>query len=132
MKVLSKYKQLIVGSGIAVVILLGGVLLLSSLARQQEAQIRQTASSSTQRTDYVSYTAQKDTTALAQLKRVASGVITKSSSFGEYVQSIGTLKGGDGGKYWSFYVNGKMASVGAGSYVAKGGEKIEWKFEKIQ
>ena len=132
MKVLNKYKQLIIVSVIAAAVLVGGVLVLTNLARKQETQVRQTASASTARSDYVSYTASKGTTALAQLKQVARGVVTKTSSFGEYVQSIGEYKGGDDGKYWTFYVDGKMASTGAGTYVAKGGEKIEWKFEKLQ
>ena len=132
MKVLNKYKQLIVGSVVAVVILLGGVTLLTSLSRQQENQIRQTAAVGSERKEYIAYTAQKGKTALAQLKQVSRNVTTKTSSFGEYVESIGKLKGGDGGKYWTFYVDGKMASAGAGAYVAKGGEKIEWKFEKTQ
>ena len=82
--------------------------------------------------DVVSYTGEKDKTALVQLKTVASGVVTKSSSYGEYVDAIGSLKGGQDGKYWSFYIDGKMASVGGDAYVSKGGEKIEWKFEKAQ
>jgi hypothetical protein len=82
--------------------------------------------------DVVSYTGEKDKTALVQLKAVASGVVTKSSSYGEYVDAIGSLKGGQDGKYWSFYIDGKMASVGGDAYVSKGGEKIEWKFEKAQ
>lgn len=132
MKVLSKYKQLILGLAVAAIVMVGGVLLLTGLARQQEPQSRQSAAVSDRRAGYVSYTGQKDKTALAQLKETVSGVVTKSSDYGEYVQSIGEDIGGVDDKYWSFYVNGKMASVGAGSYVAKGGEKIEWKFEKAQ
>lgn len=82
--------------------------------------------------DSVSYTGKKGVTALVQLKETADGVVTKSSSYGDYVDGIGERKGGTDGKYWSFYVDGKMASVGAGAYVSKGGEKIEWKFEKVQ
>ena len=33
-------------------------------------------------------------------------------------------------EYWAFYINGKMAEVGAGSYQLKDGDKIEWKIEK--
>ena len=132
MKVLNKYKRLIAGSVIAVVILLGGVLLLTNLSRQQENTIRQTASVSTEQPGYIAYTAKKGKTALAQLKQASHGVVTKTSSFGEYVESISKLKGGADGKYWTFYVDGKMASTGAGTYVTKGGEKIEWKFEKAQ
>jgi hypothetical protein len=82
--------------------------------------------------DNVSYVGQKGVTALAQLKDVAEGVVTKSSSYGDYVNAIGERTSGSDGKYWTFYVDGKLASVGAGAYTAKGGEKIEWKFEKLQ
>lgn len=80
----------------------------------------------------ISYTGNKGETALAQLKRVAPNVITKQSSYGEYVDSIDGLASGTDGKYWSFYVNGSLATEGAGAYIANGGEKIEWKFEKLQ
>ena len=85
-----------------------------------------------QQGDYISYVGKKDSTALAQLKEQTEGVTTKPSSFGEYVDSIGAYRGGQDGKYWRFYVDGKMASVGASTYVSKGGETIEWKFEKVQ
>ncbi len=32
-------------------------------------------------------------------------------------------------KYWAFYVNGKLADVGAGSYKLQNGDKIVWKIE---
>lgn len=89
------------------------------------------ASKHTALTD-VNYISNKGETALAQLKRIAPNVITKESSYGEYVDSIDGLKGGDEGKYWSFYIDGSLATEGAGAYISKGGEKIEWKFEKLQ
>lgn len=81
---------------------------------------------------YVTYTAIEGKTSLAQLKETASGVGTKTTEYGEYVDSIGALVGGTDGNYWSFYIDGEMASVGAGSYIQKGGEKIEWKFQNLQ
>ena len=32
-------------------------------------------------------------------------------------------------EFWAFYVNGKQAQVGAGSYVIKNNDTIEWKIE---
>lgn len=32
-------------------------------------------------------------------------------------------------EFWAFYVNGKQAEAGAGSYLLKPQEKIEWKIE---
>jgi hypothetical protein len=45
------------------------------------------------------------------------------------VDSINGTTSGTGGKYWSFYVNGQQASIGAGAYTTKTGDKIEWKFQ---
>jgi hypothetical protein len=82
--------------------------------------------------DTITYSGIKGKTALTQLKETTANVVTKSSSYGDYVDSIGNLIGGTDSKYWSFYVDGKLASVGASAYTSIGGEKIEWKFEKLQ
>jgi len=78
---------------------------------------------------YVTYEGQAGKTALALLKEKNSTVVTKDSNYGPYVDSINGIAGGTGGKYWAFYVNGKLASVGADAYETKAGDKIEWKFE---
>lgn len=79
----------------------------------------------------ISYVAKPGVTSLQQLKDAVKDVTTKASQYGEYVDAIDGHKGGDEGKYWSFYINGKMSDVGAGSYVQKGGEQIVWKFQKL-
>jgi len=79
----------------------------------------------------ISYTAKSGISSLAQLKQEAKGVVTVQSSYGEYVDTIGSHKGGTDGKYWSFYIDGKLSDVGAGTYIQKGGEKIVWKFQKL-
>src|SRR5690606_2087024 len=76
----------------------------------------------------VKYDGQEGKTALELLKENAD-VVTETASFGEFVDSINGVKGGDGGKYWIFYVNGEVAQVGAGEYKTKDGDKIEWRFE---
>jgi hypothetical protein len=78
--------------------------------------------------DYILYAGEDGKTALEILKQKAD-VLTKDSDYGEYVDSINGLQGGTGGKYWTFYVNGQMAQVGAGTYQTKNGDRIEWKFE---
>lgn len=77
----------------------------------------------------ISYSGVDGKNALDLLK-VNHKVDVKTSSFGDYVQGIDGVEG-DAGHFWSFYVNGSMASVGAGAYVSKSTDKIEWKFEKI-
>jgi hypothetical protein len=75
----------------------------------------------------LSYHGQTGQTALALLKRHAT-VQTKQYSFGDLVTSIDGTKGA-GPKYWTFYVNGKEASVGAGSYSTKNADTISWKLQ---
>ena len=80
-------------------------------------------------TTYVKYQGVEGQTALELLKKYAD-VKTKHYSFGDLVISInGTA--GNGPKYWSFYVNGKLSDVGAGSYVAKSTDNIEWKLQAL-
>jgi hypothetical protein len=52
------------------------------------------------------------------------------AGLGEFVTQIGSMKGGDGGKNWRYYVNGVMPQVGVSFYRIKNGDIIEWKFEK--
>lgn len=115
---------LVVAVGIGVAVLMNQPVPPAAPAVVAEKKVPQSS--------VISYEGKKGQTALAQLKKATGGVVTKASSYGEYVDTIGDLKGGKDGKYWTFYVDGKMASVGAGSYVSKGGEKIQWKFEKAQ
>ncbi|KKP66699.1 MAG: hypothetical protein UR68_C0005G0008 [Candidatus Roizmanbacteria bacterium GW2011_GWA2_35_19] len=58
-------------------------------------------------------------------------VTTKGEGVNAYVISINGIEAKTENKeFWSFYVNGKMAEVGAGSYIIREGDKIEWKIEK--
>lgn len=80
---------------------------------------------------YVAYKGQEDQTALALLKASHKVETKVYSGIGEYVSAIdGTM--GDSSHFWAFYVNSKQATVGAGSYVTKPGDSIEWKFEAIK
>ena len=80
-----------------------------------------------QKTESISYRGEDGKTALELLKTNATAV-TKTSSIGEYVTSINGNDGG-GKKYWLFFVDGKESSLGAGAYVTKSGENIEWKLQ---
>jgi hypothetical protein len=78
-------------------------------------------------TTYIKYNGQNGQNALALLKKHAT-VTVKHYSFGDQVVSInGTA--GSGPKYWSFYINSKMADIGAGNYITKNSDKIEWKLQ---
>lgn len=77
-----------------------------------------------------SYQVKENTTALALLK-TSHQVETKDyGSLGEMVVSIdGVAARVD--QFWAFYVNGKLANVGAGSYILKNNDKIEWKLNSV-
>ncbi len=75
----------------------------------------------------LTYHGQTGQNALSLLKKHAD-VQTKHYSFGDMVVGInGTT--GSGPKYWTFYINGKMADVGAGSYTTKADDIISWKLQ---
>lgn len=78
--------------------------------------------------DTVRFTAEANRTVLDQLAAHAA-IETKDSTYGVYVDTINGKQGGTDGKYWTFYVDGQMAQVGAAEYVTQGGEVIEWRFE---
>jgi hypothetical protein len=73
---------------------------------------------------------EKGKTALDLLKKYAK-IETKGEGSNAFVISIDGKKAlSEKREYWAFYLNGKLAPVGAGSYQLKDGDKIEWKIEK--
>lgn len=97
-------------------------------ASDQPAQQSSSQQQVAEQSDVISYKGVTDKTALELLKEIAH-VETKDSSYGVYVDAINGIKGGTDGKYWTFYVNGSMATSGADAYQTKDGEVIEWKFQ---
>lgn len=81
--------------------------------------------------EHVSYRGQEGKNALDLLKASHKVDVKTYSGLGEFVDGIDGVKS-DTQHFWSFYVNGKQATVGAGSYTTKTSELIEWKFEKIK
>ncbi len=51
--------------------------------------------------------------------------------YGAYVTAIIGIEQGDG-YYWTYYVNGEYASVGASNYKIKENDEIEFKIEKFE
>lgn len=70
---------------------------------------------------------EKGENALSLLKEKHE-VQTKQYSFGDMVEAVDGVKGGDG-RYWIYYVNGETAKVGASDYKLKEGDKILWRLE---
>jgi hypothetical protein len=59
-------------------------------------------------------------------------VVTKTyKDFGDMVVSIDG-RAADNNHFWSFYLNGHQAQVGAGAYQTKASDHISWKLEAIQ
>lgn len=87
----------------------------------------QTVTNAQHQLTQLSYEGQGGQNALTLLKKHAR-VQTKHYSFGDMVVSINGVQG-NGPKYWTFYINGKMASVGAGTYVTKSADRLAWKLQ---
>jgi hypothetical protein len=80
----------------------------------------------------ISYNGVDGKTALELLKDSYPVETKDYSGMGEFVTSIDGVKAEDNKNFWAFYVDGQMASEGAGAYTTKNGEKIEWHLEEIQ
>jgi hypothetical protein len=79
----------------------------------------------------ISYQGVAGKTALELLKS-SHNVVTKTSSYGEYVESIDGIQGGTEARYWIVYVDGQMASVGAAELTTQDNQSIEWRFETAE
>jgi len=67
-------------------------------------------------------------------KAQAGGKITfvaKQYGFGTLIEELNGLKNSDSGKNWMYYLNDQGATVGVESLIVKGGDKVEFKFEKF-
>lgn len=133
MKTRTNYTKIIAGILLFAAIVVGGWIALSGLipttgisSEQSQPAAKPAAA---KRETSITFTAVDGKTVLAQLKAKAN-VTTKQSDFGTLVESINGLKNGTDGKYWLFYIDGKMAPKGADALVTGGGEVVEWKFEK--
>lgn len=77
-----------------------------------------------------SYQGEQGKTALELLKAKYKVETKEFTGVGEYVTSINGVVA-DSKHFWSFYVNGQPAQVGAGQYQSKSTDQIEWKLEEI-
>lgn len=79
----------------------------------------------------LAYRGQEGKTALEILKAVAN-VETSGEGQMAFVVSINGYKPDTTKEFWAFYVNNKMAEVGAGSYKTKADDVIKWQLEEIK
>ncbi len=74
---------------------------------------------------------EKGKTALDLLNKTAQ-VKMKGTGKNAFITEINGVAADEKKKeYWAFYINGKLGDVGAGSYILKEGDKIEWKKESF-
>ena len=77
--------------------------------------------------DYFSYKGKDGKNALTLLKEKT----TVEEAGKGFVSSIaGRAADKNKHEYWAFYINGKLASVGASDYSTKDSDAIEWRIEK--
>lgn len=124
-KSLNKQLKTIVIAVVAILAIAGGVV-GAVIANSPAHKVSSTLNAQHQLSD-IKYNGQNGQNALDLLKKHAD-VTLKHYSFGDLVTSINGVAG-NGPKYWTFYLNGKMAQVGAESYTTKSSDKIEWKLQ---
>jgi hypothetical protein len=78
----------------------------------------------------VIYKGQDGVTALALLEKNAK-IVTSGTGDMAFVATINSVTADPNSEYWQFSVDGKSASVGAGSYITKNNESISWKLVKL-
>ncbi len=74
----------------------------------------------------VIYNGKVGETALVLLEKNAS-IVTSGTGEMTFVTTINGVTANPKNQYWSFNVNGKAASVGAGSYITNDSDTITWK-----
>ena len=111
---------------IAVVVIVAGVGAGVDVHNRASGYV-QTVTNAQHKITQISYNGQTGVDAYVLLRKHAT-VQAKHYSFGYLVKSIDGVAG-NGPKYWTFYVNGKVASVGASSYITKNSDRVTWKLQ---
>lgn len=78
----------------------------------------------------ISYKGKTNTTALSLLEKNAE-IKTSGSGKNAFVTTINGVTANPKNQYWAFYINGKSATVGAGSYITKDSDTIIWKLSSF-
>jgi len=107
----------------------GGYLYQSNIIDANKAQqTRQEAQDKTTATkkNGITYMGKNGVSALKLLEQNAK-IVTSGKGEMAFVTTINDVKANSKNEYWQFNVDGKSATVGAGSYITKNGEVILWK-----
>ena len=79
----------------------------------------------------IKYQGVEGQTALELLKTSHNVETKEFSGVGEFVVSIDGITPNQQTHFWAFYINGAQAQVGAGTYITKFTDVIEWKLEIV-
>jgi hypothetical protein len=123
---------LVVGVVLALGVLGGGAVAMMNRPAAKTGTVAQAsvtpAATPTPKSTGLTYQGVDGKTALELLKAKDPKVVTKGEGANAYVTTVNGYTASDTKKeYWSFLVNGKMSEVGAGSYITKSTDQIEWK-----
>lgn len=107
----------------------GGAPALQQAQRDAKPAAQRAKADASPRRDLrrIEYAGKDGETALELLEDNGYDVTTEQSSLGDYVTAIGDVQA-TRTKYWSYYVDGKMPNLGAGSYTTKDGKRVEWRY----
>jgi hypothetical protein len=112
-----------------IIFILTWMIAIAGCAQRPPVKTPKTATESTTQAQsertLIAYEGEDGKTALEILKARAR-VRTSTSQMGELVEEINGVNNGNG-YYLIYYINGAKAKVGAGNYITKNGDKIEWK-----
>jgi hypothetical protein len=120
-----KYTITMLGVIVALTIAVGGGLTAIHADASQGTHATQMAHRTV-----ISYRGIAGVSALAVLQQKYRVQTKTYSGIGQEVTGINGVLA-DSKHYWAFYINGKMAQVGAGSYITKTNDTITWKLESV-
>jgi hypothetical protein len=109
--------------GLVIICLIFGYFIFKDIERYQRIK-------TTQNNKQVEYSGVDGKTVFELLKSSHDVEYTKSD-LGVFIISIDNLKTTDG-NYWIYYVNDRMGEVAADKFLTENGQKIIWKYEKLQ
>ena len=112
-------------STLALMIVAVALTLAGGCARRTAVATPKAETSSREERLLLSYAGEEGRTALELLKARAR-VRTSTSDLGELVEEINGVRTGEGYSL-IYFVNGAMAKTGAGNYVTRTGDRIEWR-----
>jgi hypothetical protein len=143
-----KTKNILVGIGIVIIIIVGGWIIFCDKTRQIPFPESLGIPQENLKKEMVSLVIDdgegmpknfevqfyKGITAFDLLKKKAEELNmvlkTKTYDIGIFIEAIGDKENGQDGKYWMYYVNGVLPMVAADKKEIKPGDKIEFRFEK--